>query len=353
MCSPSKHGAIQLYSTVFFPRISYPSPCTSLSPKECNRVESPAIISTLRCLNLPRTFPRVLVFGPRTCFSLGLPSLESFQGNQKVLKIVSHLRLRSQLGDRISNLLNWHQVSTGQATQSLAGIPPIKYVRSPWISSLQTFLCRTKIRILAPHLWTPKPLREMDSTIMDNIQGMFSGHALRDINAVRMYLQVTMVSQISSSNGSNIGTSLRLHHIPFDNQSHPMDWPNQPKPSPQAWRRWDSAIATLSADGKLIQPLGDWLLATTSSWKFFTSPHLPNLLLQRSQKGWTSHKKTNGSYWVHFARKGSPIPPPTDTSPTQTTTTPYFIVTKSNTNGNPPLPPAPPPPWNLPLSQHN
>ena len=189
---------------------------------------------------------------------------------------------------------------------------------------------------------------------MDNIQGMFSGHALRDINAVRMYLQVTMVSQISSSNGSNIGTSLRLHHIPFDNQSHPMDWPNQPKPSPRAWCRWDSAIATLSADGKLLQPLGDWLLATTSSWKFFTSPHLPNLLLQRSQKGWTSHKKTNGSYWVHFARKGSPIPPPTDISPTQTTTTPFFIVTEGNTNGNPPLPPLPPPPpWDLPLSQHN
>ena len=66
LVSTDKRGAVLLYTTVFFPRIAYPSPCLSLSSKSCSSIESPAMKSLLRQVSLPQTFPRAILFAPPT-----------------------------------------------------------------------------------------------------------------------------------------------------------------------------------------------------------------------------------------------------------------------------------------------
>ena len=144
-----------------------------------------------------------------------------------------------------------------------------------------------------------------------------SKSVLKDINAVRMYLRVTMLSEITTSNGRLIGTGIHGKSPPFLQQHHILpNWPHQPDPSSRAWPRWRQLMSSISSNRKLKQPLGTWLHPPPRTWKFFTSSELPCQLLQKSGGQWLAHKRISGSHWTLYKKTARHILPPMRPQPT-------------------------------------
>ena len=75
--------------------------------------------------------------------------------NRKVLKIIAHMRTRSQLADSLTNMLNWYQLATGGEEHCLETCQPSPHVFAPWVTSLIKFLHKSGLHLRIPHLWKP------------------------------------------------------------------------------------------------------------------------------------------------------------------------------------------------------
>ena len=212
-----------MHRTIFLARISYPLLCSSLSPAECHQIESQPLSALRQKLSLPRTFPKALLVGPKSRLCMGIPSVESVQGSEKVLKIIAHMRMRSQLADSITNMLNWYQLATGREEHCLQLCCLSPYVFLPWISSLIKFLRKSDLHLRIPHLWRPSKLRAHDASVMDSIPDSVPTLTKRDIDACRTYLQISMLSEITSLDGLRIPASVFRGSPPFLRQvkGHP------------------------------------------------------------------------------------------------------------------------------------
>ena len=58
------YEALHLFQTVYFSQISFSLSSTSFRPKEIKKLQSKIIVTLLRKLHLPHTFPRVIVYAP-------------------------------------------------------------------------------------------------------------------------------------------------------------------------------------------------------------------------------------------------------------------------------------------------
>ena len=184
----------------------------------------------------------------------------------------------------------------------------VSYVFSPWISSLVEFLLSSNLTMRIEDIWRPEPLRQHDSPIMELIIHKLPRSELRDINAVRMFLRVSMLSEITTTNGRLIRITHRPGHPPFLQQANSLpNWPRQPNPSPRAWSRWRRMLRSISHERKLKEPPGPWLLPAPPTWKFFTSNEIPHHLLQRSGSQWLAHKRISGRHWSLHRRDGNHI----------------------------------------------
>ncbi len=101
---------------------------------------------------------------------------------------------------------------------------------------------------------------------------------LRQINACRMYLQITMLAEMTDHTGTILlpqVVNATPNQTPqgLDTISHSLlDWPTVHNPSTQCWKLWTRTIQTVftgSPKGtRLHQPLGAWL-GTHSNHRFW------------------------------------------------------------------------------------
>ena len=229
---------------------------------------------------------------------MGLPSLHSNQNVKKIMKLMSHQRLDTQMGKRMVIFLNWHQISTGYESPSLEERKGAKHVVCQWMGNLLKFLRTTYTYIRAPGLWTPNPLRENYSAIMENRSQTNSASLLNDVNVVGMYLRATMISEITTSSGKLIALAALTGKNTYEQHHANLEWPHQPCPSKRAWSRWRKVTNRIAPKRKLMIPLGRWLPEVEKRWSFFQSPGNHDRLLQRTKKGWKVYKTQFGAMWA-------------------------------------------------------
>jgi hypothetical protein len=95
----------------------------------------------------------------------------------------------------------------------------IPYITSCWLTSIWDFIGKSKIKIKVASARLVPTSREQDCYIMDEIQqlGTYNNRQLFDINAVRMHLRVTILSDIVNAQGKHITEEI------FKG-ARPMDW---------------------------------------------------------------------------------------------------------------------------------
>jgi hypothetical protein len=202
-----------------------------------------------------------------------------------VLYVLCHIRSRSSSCPTLFVLLETHQVSAGIDVNPFEATSPCRYIESPWVHSVQTFLhqCNASIRI--PDLSSKHPLREHDRTIMSYTSDYdWSITDLRRINNCRLFLQVLYLSEIVSYTGTQILDCALHGHTTATGapllstiSRSTIDWPTQPRPDSVTWGVWKRFLSTLTSpqsNTKLRVPLGHWyqLEHPVRTWHYRYNP---------------------------------------------------------------------------------
>ena len=205
----------------------------------------------------------------------------------------------------------------------------------PLMGNLLKFLRTTSTYIRAPGLWTPTPLRENDSEIMDNISQTDGASLLKDVNVVRMYLRVTMISEITTSSGKLIALAALTGKHTYEQQHANLEWPHQPCRLKRAWSRWRKVMNEIAPKRKLMVPLGRWILEVEKRWSFFQSPGNHDRLLQRTQTGWKVYTKQCGAMWAFYPKGPVFFPPPLNPRPIQVASILGYYMTEGYQQSKP------------------
>jgi len=257
-----------LYRSCFLPAITYPLPATWLPDRFFEKMHQHSTSTILNKMGYHRTLPRTLVFAPRAMGGVGLVNLQNEMEIQQILILVRHLRAATPLGKAMELLIRQYQLWAGFKEHILTDSSPCPWIPDRWLSRVRRTINTYNIK-LKYDAWTIPPLRMYDVYIMEAIHELgLNTLQLEQINACRMYLQVTTLAEISDHTGSFLLTQALLQNT----QTEPVGltaiststlvWPEIHNPTKATWKLWTTTISTLftgSAQGtKLRTPLGNW-----------------------------------------------------------------------------------------------
>jgi hypothetical protein len=293
-----------------------------LQEKECNLIQGPALRATLSKLHLNRNTARAIIFGPQRYGGLNLPNLYTSQGIRQLTLLIGHIRIGDDTGSLMLIDLSHLQLQVGSSTLflSLPYHKNVKWIDSGWLPSIWQFLNRAQLKIFIRKAYIPRTQRVHDIALMDFFLSLkYLPAVLRILNACRLYLQVIIVSDITTASGEEIEDDIKRGRQMIDRESR-LHWPTQQRPPRQAWKQWQEALKYLGNGPKLKQPLGDWTTASHQKWKWFLHQE-DNELYKLSSDGWEQYPKyqrneyrnTRASSRVKYSNFSSIIQPPTGT----------------------------------------
>jgi hypothetical protein len=116
------------------------------------------------------------------------------------------------------------------------------YLDSAWLDSTREFLNHSSAQIEIPEIPLPQLQRENDACIMDGfIEHNLPNHTLKRLNLCRLWLRVTLLSDICTLPGSQISRTTWLGSAPMP--SSDASWPVQPRPQEKSWTLWRKALS--------------------------------------------------------------------------------------------------------------
>jgi hypothetical protein len=155
-------------------------------------------------LGYNKRMPIAVVFSSKVKGGIGVLVLATEQGVSQVNLLISHLRSKSPIHNTAMIMLESYQLHAGTYHAAPMHTHPYKYVQSPWMTLVREFLDSVKGQIHIPDLTTIKLLQEHNSSIMDILVPLFTKSELQSINACQLFLQVTLVLEITDDSGSFI-----------------------------------------------------------------------------------------------------------------------------------------------------
>jgi ribonuclease HI len=263
--SLAKETARLGYRTMVCPALEYPLTVTQFTQERCDKISSPILRSSLSQMGYNRNSPKEVVYGPEEMGGLGLHDLFIEQGIAQVTALVGHLReKKSKTGDMMKIELDWCQLQAGTADHLLENpFTAIDYIESCWIMSIRDFLRMYKVRMEFTEHSHPVALCEGDEFIMDalRVRGQCSARDMQRLNACRMHLRVSRLSEIATAQGTKIRADVLKGNTEGIHLSEAR-WPRQAKPLAADWTFWSNKLrAVFSIDGgspSLRTHLGPW-----------------------------------------------------------------------------------------------
>jgi len=269
-------------------------------------------------MGLHRNLPRAMVFAPRHLGGLGLSNLIYEQGAQKILLLLRHLRAKTPLGTAMEALIRTYQLWAGIRNHIHSDTQQCGWIPDHWLSHLRNFMHAHRIKIIYD-AWTFLPLCHQDRFIMEDFIGLnLPRHKLEQLNACRMYLQVTTLAEITE----HTGTTLLPHALSTASNPTPrgmqnisqstLTWPQIANPSLSCWRFWTKTIRSMytgSTRGmQLEQPLGNWHTTMGTArfwhWKLYDATHL----LYRASATAPTHVGLRTQQWRTLMKYSPTIP---------------------------------------------
>jgi len=194
------------------------------------------------------------VFAPREIGRLGLCNLIHEQSVQQVLILICYLRAKSNLGIAFKLLKRAYQLWAGLSCHILEDTQPCPWIPTHWVSHLCNTMHRNQTQICY-NSWKVLPLCQQDRHLMEDCaEQNYSMVKLEQLNACRMYLQVTTLAKITD----HTGTELLPQAFPDPNRlnlrkldtisSSLLQWSMIAIPSAACWRIWSNTIHMIILD---------------------------------------------------------------------------------------------------------
>jgi exonuclease III len=277
--------------------LEYPLAATTLTMKQCKTIEKSLLDTALPALGLPRRLPRAILFAPKTFLGFGFPDLWFLQAYH-------HIGACLEYGDAPdTNPTGALLRETSEHLRIELGLP-----NSPFGYDYATFhKCTTPCYLHT--VWEfcsrsgfelkdglpPTPIsRDGDIFIMEAFSLLqFSAAQLRILNKCRIYLQVELLSDMSTGDGVALHPGSLEQHEPRSNRDD-YDWPFQPKPNNTAWSMWRNALVTAFLQVQpntlsLRQHLHSWR-RIPPCWKWFFDASTNTLYERTNTTEWKQYK---------------------------------------------------------------
>jgi hypothetical protein len=165
-----KSEAILAYNAFYMNNIGYGTPATSLAYQECDNMQKPVINSILPKMGINRKVVRVVVFKTSQHGGLGLDHLATVQLCVQLQYLLGSMRCNDTTGQLARMMLEFAKLKCG----CLGNVLEQDYERyhgtiidKNWIMEIWSHLQLYDANIQINGLWTPKPDREGDTSIME------------------------------------------------------------------------------------------------------------------------------------------------------------------------------------------
>jgi hypothetical protein len=332
--------------------MTYPLCISSMSDKQCDRIDIALRPALLPALGFARNLPLGIVLGPLADGGLDIHCRNNEQGLRKVLTMVGHLRQGGRASVVIRIALDWCQLIAGVSYPILDNPGrKIPHEEKGWITTLRRFLNAKHLSIHLTSSWTEPQQQEGDFHLMDTLSPRHTPLKATRINYCRLWLRVSRLSDITHTDGKSL-IKAALYGDPLPHRRSSLQWPRVPRPPDSFWKLWRTAILQLvSADGKgmkLREPLGPWsherkltewqhlydpttdrLLSRDTEWlgyrahppignaatstRSFGPPHTQPFITPSIQSTPVMAQKRRGSYVIHRPKpitRPTPLPVP-------------------------------------------
>ena len=260
----SKETAAIAYRMVICPKLEYPLGITQFTQAQCDKITAPIISAVLASLGYNRNMPRTVVYGPNRLGGIGIHDMYIEQGIRQIMLLVGHVRQESETSFLIEASIQWCHIQAGSEFHLLEHPEfAVDYIENCWIMCIRDFLRTFGLSMSFTRKALQQKQCENDEFIMDafRTRGECSALELQKLNACRMYLQVSRLSEVSTGDGKqlqkNIVCGLRSELFKSRNK-----WPRQGKPLGECWKLWKRKLLfTFSKDcrtNNLREPLQSW-----------------------------------------------------------------------------------------------
>ena len=314
--------------------LEYPLAATTLTLKQCHEIEKGLLDTALHALGLPRRLPRAILFAPKQFMGFGFPDIWFLQAYH-------HIAACLEYGDAPdSNPTGALLRETSEHLRIELGLPnsPFGYdyalfgksTTPCYLHTAWDFCSRSgfELRDGLP----PTPIsRDGDIFLMEAFSLLrYSATQLRILNQCRLYLQVELLSDLTTGDGTALHPGCLDTHDPRNNRSE-YDWPFQPKPNNRAWSLWRNGLISAFLPAQpytlsLRQPLQAWR-RIPPRWIWFLDPATNTLYERHDTDCWKQYRVQHR----HRTRRNQSFD---DTNDTCTTIPPNAIPTTVTGRGH-------------------
>jgi hypothetical protein len=248
-------------------------------------------------------FPPKIVFEPKCFGGIEAKDLECEQGAAKIQALLKHIRNDSTVGQAARILLRWAQIQAGTSKPILEATQNIPYIENNYILTLRHYMQQIQATLKEEEPWTVPKSWINDKHIMDELLAspLIPSTDYNEMNYCRMYLQVTRLADISTSDGKRIRSDMQEGDRNVLNRDQTIDWPYQQKPGKASWKKWKKNLRLVfchQADA-LTDTLGQWTLDKEIIWNNrYSKDH--NILYTKRNGEWYAHaiKHTNKIWYI-------------------------------------------------------
>ena len=221
-------------------------------------------------------------------------NLDEEQGLAKIEHLIKHVQSKiTKASLHFQIALHWAQFSAGVSFPILTKPKtPLPHLESVWFSNLRTFLASHDLTIEIANPGILSSQRQNDDSIMDMVI-KFANHEIRRINYSRLYLNVTLISDITTASGLALRSDIYNGKFTRERLSttHQV---YQEKPTDNfTWTIWRKACNLLihhCHTKKLLQSLEDWTVHYQSLHQnhYLYSP-TTNCIYRQTNQQWYKH----------------------------------------------------------------
>jgi len=282
----TKTESLLAYKTFWIPSVTYSLGTTTMTKAELRSIQSQATSSFLQKMGFNKHYPRAVSFGPECMGGLGLKDLYVEQGVSAIMLLMGHLYYNTEPGKMIRIALDNLQMEAGTSDNLLYDpTPSLPYISHSWLTTIRDFLREHQLQLQIDNPWNFKRSRINDLFLMDTFRrsGLFSIGDMKNLNAVRLHLQVATLSDVVTADGKYLDTDYLAGRVSKQRRS-PLSWIRQPEITATQQALWTHALVTTFSTSsgqrrdvaratcggrRLRTPLGNWHKDPHQKWLYY------------------------------------------------------------------------------------
>ena len=318
-CYLTSREATIFYWSIYRPSVSYSLPICHFTFQQLEKAHRATEIAFMQRMGFNKNMSKAVMHGPRFMGGEALFHFYDDQGYGQVRMFLKFWRTpTTKPGRMLHATYAWAQYCAGVGWP-IFSIPgtKLKYLESAWLASLRNYLASIDASIEVGNPFIPPRQRVNDVFIMDIAleMGRFKPVELRRINYCRLYLGVTLLSEITTAGGNRLEPSMYWGNPPAHISTATYHKVTQSNPNAKAWKAWRKLLHLIAHRHSLLLKhdyLGSWLVPLekqTRQWPVLYDPESNEMFCQ-SNHGWTAHEMLHYDYDKTPATHVE-VPPPT------------------------------------------